>query len=68
MIRPGRGRVSVAWAGPVPRRVAALLGPPPRARAVLLAAVALVVLLAGASALEAARDLHALLELAQSAR
>jgi Zn-dependent protease with chaperone function len=68
MIRPGRGRVSVAWAGPVPRRVAALLGPPPRARAVLLAAAALVVLLAGASALEAARDLHALLELAQSAQ
>jgi hypothetical protein len=46
--------------------VAALLGPPPRARAVLLAAATLVVLLAGASALEAARDLHALLELAQS--
>jgi Peptidase family M48 len=68
IIRPGRGRVSVAWAGPVPRRVAALLGPPPRTRAVLLAAAALVVLLAGASALEAARDLHALLELAQSAR
>ena len=68
MIRPGRGRVSVAWAGPVPRRVAALLGPPPRARAVLPAAAALVVLLAGASALEAARDLHALLELAQSAQ
>ncbi len=68
IIRPARGRVSVAWAGPVPRRVAALLGPPPRARAVLLAAAALVVLLAGASALEAARDLHALLELAQSAQ
>jgi hypothetical protein len=68
MIRPGRGRVSVTWAGPVPRRVAALLGPPPRARAVLLAAAALVVLLAGASALAAAGDLHALLELAQSAQ
>lgn len=68
IIRPGRGRVSVAWAGPVPRRVAALLGPPPRARAVLLAVAALVVLLAGVSALEAARDLHALLELAQSAQ
>lgn len=34
----------------------------------LAAAAALVVLLAGASALEAARDLHALLELAQSAQ
>jgi len=57
-------RISVAWAGPVPRRVAALLAPPPRTRAVLLAAAVLVVLLAGASALQAARDLHALLELA----
>jgi Zn-dependent protease with chaperone function len=57
-------RISVAWAGPVPRRVAALLAPPPRTRAVLLAAAALVVLLAGASALQAAVDLHALLELA----
>ncbi len=68
IIRPGRGRILVAWAGPVPRRVAALLAPPPRARALLLAAAALVVLLAGASAVEAARDLHALLELAQSVR
>ena len=62
---PARSRrISVAWAGPVPRRVAALLAPPPRTRAVLLAAAVLVVLLAGASALQAARDLHALLELA----
>ena len=59
-------RVSVAWAGPVPRRVAALLASPPRRRTVLVAASAAVVLLAGVSALEAARDLHALLELAQS--
>lgn len=58
-------RVSVAWAGPVPRRVAALLVSPPRRRIVLVAASAAVVLLAGISALEAARDLHALLELAQ---
>jgi hypothetical protein len=58
-------RVSVAWAGPVPRRVAALLASPPRRRTVLVAASAAVVLLAGISALEAARDLHALLELAQ---
>ena len=57
-------RVSVAWAGPVPRRVAALLAPPPRTRALLLAAAVVVVLLAGASAFQAARDLHALLELA----
>jgi Zn-dependent protease with chaperone function len=61
-------RVSVAWAGPVPRRVAALLNGPPRRRTVLVAASAAIVLLAGVSALEAARDLHALLELAQAAR
>jgi beta-lactamase regulating signal transducer with metallopeptidase domain len=61
------GRVSLAWAGPVPRRVAALLAPPPRPRTVLLIAAAALVLLAGVSALEAARDLHALLELARSA-
>jgi Zn-dependent protease with chaperone function len=59
------GRVSVTWAGPVPRRVAALLTSPPRRRTVLVAASAAIVLLAGFSALEAARDLHALLELAQ---
>ena len=64
--RPAR-RVSLAWAGPVPRRVAALLAPPPRPRTVLLIAAAALVLLAGVSALEAARDLHALLELARSA-
>jgi hypothetical protein len=58
-------RLSVARAGPVPRRVAALLASPPRRRTVLVAASAAVVLLAGISALEAARDLHALLELAQ---
>ena len=68
IIRQRARRVSVAWAGPVPRRVAALLAPPPRRRAALLAAVALVLLLAGASAMEAARDLHALLELARSTR
>ncbi len=65
---PRARRVSVAWAGPVPRRVAALLTPPPRQRMILLAASAAIVLLAGVSALEAARDLHALLELAQAAR
>jgi Zn-dependent protease with chaperone function len=59
-------RVSVAWAGPVPRRVAALLTGPPRRRTILVAAAAAIVALAGVSALEAARDLHALLELAQA--
>jgi hypothetical protein len=64
-----RGRaVSLAWAGPVPRRVAALLAPPPRRQLTLLAIVAILILTAGASAAEAARDLHALLEFAQTAR
>jgi len=67
MVRAGSRRVSLAWAGPVPRRVAALLGPPPRSRVLLLAAAVLIVLLTGASAVEAAKDLHALLELAQAA-
>jgi len=66
MVRAGSRRVSVAWAGPVPRRVAALLGPPPRSRALLMAAAVLIVLVTGASAVQAARDLHALLELAQA--
>jgi len=66
MARARSRRVSVAWAGPVPRRVAALLGPPPRSRVLLLVAAVLIVLLTGASAVEAARDLHALLELARA--
>jgi beta-lactamase regulating signal transducer with metallopeptidase domain len=68
IVRAGSRRVSVAWAGPVPRRVAALLGPPPRSRALLLAAAVLIVLLTGLSAVEATRELHALLELAQAGR
>ena len=68
-ITGARGRpVSLAWAGPVPRRVAALLAPPPRRQLTLLAVVALLIAIAGASAVEAARDLHALLEFAQTAR
>jgi predicted Zn-dependent protease len=61
-------RISVAWAGPVPRRVAALLAPPPRTGTLFLAVAVLAVLLAGASALQAARDLHTLLELARAGR
>jgi hypothetical protein len=68
MVRAGARRVSVAWAGPVPRRVAALLGPPPRSRVLLLAVAVVVVVLTGACALQAARDLHALLELARAGR
>ena len=64
----GARRVSVAWAGPVPRRVAALLAAPPRRRTVLLVACAAIVVLTGGAALEAARDLHALVELAQAGR
>jgi Zn-dependent protease with chaperone function len=64
---PRARRVSMAWAGPVPRRVAALLTAPPRRRTILLAACAAIVLVAGVASLEAATDLHALLELAQAA-
>jgi Zn-dependent protease with chaperone function len=50
--------------GPVPRRVAALLRPAPRHSALLVIGAVLLVMVAGASALEAARDLHALMEMA----
>ena len=65
---PAPPRVSLAWAGPVPRRVAALLTAPPRRQTMLLAACTVIVLIAGVAALLAARDLHALLELAQGPR
>jgi Zn-dependent protease with chaperone function len=51
--------------GPVPRRVAALLAPPPRLPLLLLAAAIVVVAVSGASAVDAARDFHQLIELAQ---
>jgi peptidase M48-like protein len=53
-------------AGPVPRRVAALLGPPPRRRLLLLTAAVLLVAVAGAAALEAARELFVLLDYART--
>ena len=53
--------------GPVPHRVAALLRPAPRPQLLLLAAAVLLVAVSGVSALEASRDLHNLLELAQAA-
>jgi beta-lactamase regulating signal transducer with metallopeptidase domain len=60
-------RLSVATAGPVPRRVAALLtSPPRRGNWVPAAAVAIVLLTAVAAAL-AAVDLHGLVEFAQAA-
>lgn len=51
--------------GPVPRRVAALLAPPPGLSLLLLAAAIVLVAVSGASAVEAARNLHQLIELAQ---
>jgi hypothetical protein len=61
-------RPSLRGAGPVPRRVAALLGPPPRTSLLLLGAAVALVALSGVSALEAARNLHTLVELAQAGR
>ncbi|KAA2255483.1 M56 family metallopeptidase [Solihabitans fulvus] len=61
-----------ATAGPVPRRVAALLTPPPEGRIPMLRAwiTGLIVLAAAAtvagSALDAARDLHTILEMASN--
>jgi Zn-dependent protease with chaperone function len=59
-------RVSLAWAGPVPRRVAALLTAPPPRRIILLAVCTAIVLVAGAAALETVGDLHAVVEIAQA--
>jgi hypothetical protein len=56
---------SLSAAGPVPRRVAALLAPPPGRRWLLQAAVVAVVFVAAICAVDAARDLHELIEAAQ---
>jgi beta-lactamase regulating signal transducer with metallopeptidase domain len=61
------GPARMRRAGPVPRRVAALLGPPPRPRRLLLSAAVLLVAATGASALEAVRDLDGLFDLARAA-
>jgi hypothetical protein len=53
-------------AGPIPRRVAALLKPAPRPPHILLAVVLALALLAGVCAMEAAHDLQDLLGLASS--
>ncbi len=58
--------LGVGGAGPVPRRVAALLAPPPRIRPLLVAAVAGVVLVSSLGVLDVARDVHAVVELAQA--
>ncbi len=54
-------------AGHVPRRVAALLAPPPRRRLLLVVLAVALVAIAGLSALDAAHDLHSMIELAQAA-
>lgn len=58
----GRRRDPLRRAGPVPRRVAALLAPPVGHRMVPALATALVIAAAAGSAAEAAHDLHRLLE------
>ncbi|HEX8005186.1 MAG TPA: hypothetical protein VF482_02020 [Trebonia sp.] len=50
----------------VMRQVAALLRPSPQPRLLLIAAAVLLVAISGASVLEAARDLHALLAYARA--
>ncbi|OLZ61291.1 hypothetical protein AV521_43985 [Streptomyces sp. IMTB 2501] len=58
----GRRRNPLATAGPVPRRVAALLAPPLGRRPLLIAATLAVLVTAVWSSAEAAHDLHQLLE------
>jgi Peptidase family M48 len=64
------GLITPEWrggrkAGPVPRRVAALLTPPPGLSPLLIVVAVVLVAASGASALEAARNVHQLIELAQ---
>jgi Peptidase family M48 len=59
--------VSARRAGPVPRRVEALLRPPPRQRLVLAAFTVALVAVSGVAALDAALGLHMLVEMAQAA-
>jgi hypothetical protein len=61
-----RTHPTTAGAGPVPRRVAAMLAPPPARRLLLIAVTCAVAGLAGLCAIEAARDLHVLLEAANT--
>lgn len=58
----GRGTSSLAGAGPVPRRVAALLAPPLRHHRALTAATAAFLTVAAMSTADAVGDLHLLLE------
>jgi beta-lactamase regulating signal transducer with metallopeptidase domain len=60
-------RAGLRHAGPVPRRVAALLRPVPQPRLLLVVAAVLLVAAAGISTLVAASDFHGMLEYAQAA-
>jgi Zn-dependent protease with chaperone function len=60
-------RDEIGRSGSVPRRVNALLGPPPRRRFALLAVAVALVAVSGMAALDAAGDLHAMIEFAQAA-
>ena len=65
--REGKHRKNSARrAGPVPRRVAALLAPPLRLSPLLIAVAVVLVAVSGGSALEAAINLHHLIEIAQA--
>ena len=66
----GRRGAKLPWekTGPVPRRVAALLSPPPKLSLLLVAGILLLVSVSGVAALEAVRNLHQFVEYAQSAR
>jgi hypothetical protein len=61
----GLVKKDLSGAGPVPRRVAALLRPAPRPSLLLFGTVLILVAISGLSALEAARNLHQLIEYAQ---
>ncbi len=65
LLEPVRRLTGGRGLGPVPRRVAALLAPAPSMSPLLVAAAAAVVLVSGVAALDAAFDLHAVVELAQ---
>jgi Zn-dependent protease with chaperone function len=64
---PAPAGVETRGAGPVPRRVAALLGPPPQPRLLLVCTAIALVAVSGLAAMEAAGHLHALIEFAQAA-
>lgn len=66
LLSPVRRLIGRGSLGPVPRRVAALLTPAPSLRPLLVTVAAAVVLVSGVAALDAAYDLHALVELAQA--